>query len=110
MSFFEDLSIDFPFHFITSILDVYQDTATCDKLIFPLAIMWTLRHFSIPILDSSYYTTMGAIDAGSIRRSEVQLQPKWPHIESTDPTTSTVPSTSAPFSLIGGVNLKAIIA
>ena len=33
-----DLSIDFPSHFITSIIDVYQDTATRDKLIFPSAI------------------------------------------------------------------------
>ena len=33
LSLLEDLSIDFPSHFITSILDVYQDTATRDKLI-----------------------------------------------------------------------------
>ena len=38
LSLMEDLSIDFPFHLITSIIDVYQDTATCDKLIFPSAI------------------------------------------------------------------------
>ena len=37
-SLMEVLSIDFPSHFIISILDVYQDTATRDKLIFPLAI------------------------------------------------------------------------
>ena len=38
LSLLEDLSIDFPSHFITSILDVYLDTATRDKLIFPSAI------------------------------------------------------------------------
>jgi len=38
LSLMEDLSIDFPSHFITSILDVYQDTATHNKLIFPLVI------------------------------------------------------------------------
>jgi len=67
LSLLEDLSIDFPSHFITSILDVYQDMVTHDKFIFPSAIMQILRHFSIPIPNSPYYTTMGAIDAGSIR-------------------------------------------
>ena len=38
LSLLEDLSIDFPSHFITSVLDVYQDTAARDKLIFPSAI------------------------------------------------------------------------
>ena len=37
LSLLEDLSIDFP-HFITSIIDVYRDTVTHDKLIFPSAI------------------------------------------------------------------------
>ena len=32
LSLLEDLSIDFPSHFITSILDVYLDTATKDRL------------------------------------------------------------------------------
>ena len=49
ISLMEDLSIDFPSHLITSIIDVYQDTTTRDKLIFPSAIMWILRHFSILI-------------------------------------------------------------
>jgi len=38
LSLMKDLTIDFPSHFITSILDVFLDTATCDKLIFPSAI------------------------------------------------------------------------
>ena len=38
LSLLEDLSIDFPSHFITPILDVYLDTATRDKFIFPSAI------------------------------------------------------------------------
>ena len=61
LSLLEDLSIDFPSHFITSVLDVYQATATHDKLIFLSAITWILHHFSIPIPDSPYFTTMGAI-------------------------------------------------
>ena len=61
LSLLEDLSIDFPSHFITSILDVYQATATHDKLIFLSSITRILRHISIPIPDSPYFTTMGAI-------------------------------------------------
>ena len=63
LSFLEDLSIDFPCHFIISIIDVYRDTKTRDKLIYPLAITRILRH-------SPYYTIMGAINAASVRRSE----------------------------------------
>ena len=70
LSLLEDLSIDFPSHFITSILNVYQDIATRDMLIFPLAITRILQHFSIPIPDSPYFTTMGAINAGFVRQSK----------------------------------------
>ena len=42
LSLMEALTIDFPSHFITSILDVYLDTATHDKFIFPSTIMWNL--------------------------------------------------------------------
>ena len=35
LSFLEGLTIDFPSHFILSLIDVYRDTATRDKLIFP---------------------------------------------------------------------------
>ena len=66
LSLLEDLSIDFPSHFITSILDVYLDTATLDKLIFPLAITRILTHFHFLIPSSSFFTTMGAISANSI--------------------------------------------
>ena len=49
LSLMEDLIIDFSSHFITSIPDVYLDTVTYDKLIFPSAISRILQHFSIPI-------------------------------------------------------------
>ena len=78
LSLLEDLSIDFPSHLITSIIDVYQDTTTCDKLIFPSAIMRILQHFSIPVPLSPLFTTMGAISIGSVRRSEAQLRMKRP--------------------------------
>ena len=73
LSLLEDLSINFPFHFITSILDVYHDMTTRDKLIFPLAITRILRHFSILIPDSPYYATIGAIDVDSVGQSEAHL-------------------------------------
>jgi len=72
-SLLEDLTIDFPFYFITSIIDVYRDTVTHDKLIFPSVITGILDHFSIPIPDSPYYTVMSAISVTSVRRSEAQL-------------------------------------
>ena len=34
LSLIEDLTTDFPSHFILSLMDVYRDTAICDKLIF----------------------------------------------------------------------------
>ena len=114
LSLLEDLSIDLPSHFITSVIDVYQDTMTRDKLIFPSAIMWILRHVFIPILDSPYFTTIGAINTGSVWRSEAQFRPKLPRTETTDhvdPTTpsSLAPSTSAPSSSAVGVTLAAIM-
>ena len=49
LSLIEDHSIDFPSHFILSFIDLYKDTATHDKLIFPSAITWLIRHFLSPI-------------------------------------------------------------
>ena len=110
LSLLEDLSIDFPFHFIISIIDVYWDTTTRIKLIFPSAITRILRHFSIPILDSLLYTVMGAINVMSVGRSEAQLRSKWPQTKMMDPPAPTIPSTSNHSSSTGGVTLKAIMA
>ncbi|XP_030936504.1 uncharacterized protein LOC115961716 [Quercus lobata] len=73
LSLMEDLTIDFPSHFITSVIDVYQDTTTCDKPIFPSAITQTLQHFSIPIPLSPLFIVMGAISAGFVWQSKAQL-------------------------------------
>ena len=91
LSLLEDLSIDFPSHFITSILDVYLDTTTHDKLIFPSAITWILYHFHIPSPLSPLFTTMGAISAGLVRRSKAQLRPKQPRVEMTNPKAPATP-------------------
>ena len=109
LSLLKVLNIDFPTHFITSVLDVYQDTATRDKLIFLSAILRIFFHFSIPIPSSPYFTTMGAIDAGSARWSEARLQLKRPWMETMDPSASAIPSTSAPSSSSGGVSLETIM-
>ena len=45
LSLLEHLTINFPSYFILSIIDVYRDTVTCDKHIFPSAITRILCHF-----------------------------------------------------------------
>ena len=70
LSLLKHLSIDFPSHFILSIIDVYKDLATRDKLIFPSAITRIFCHFSIPFPLSDHFSVMGAIDAATIKWSE----------------------------------------
>ena len=109
LSLLEDLSIDFPSHFILSLINVYRDTATRDKLIFPSAIMWILHHLSIPYPESSHFIIIGAISAASVRRSKAQLLLKRPCIEMATPLALYVPSTSALSSSSGGVMLAAFL-
>ena len=78
LSLLEDISIDFPSHFILSLIDVYRDMATCDKLIFLSVITQILHHFSVSFLVSPHFSMIGAIDAATVRRSEAQLRPRQP--------------------------------
>ena len=64
----EHLTIDFPSHFF--FIDVFRDTATRDKLIFPSAITWILHNFSVPFPSSTNFSVMCAIDAAIVKRSE----------------------------------------
>ena len=73
LSLLERLTINFPSHFILSLIDVNRDTVTRDKLIFPSAITRLLCHFSVSYLESPHFTVMCAIDAATIRLSEAQL-------------------------------------
>ena len=73
LSLLKHLSIDFPSHFILSIIDVYRDSVTRDKLIFPSAITRILRHFSVLFPPSDHFSYMGAIDAATVKRSEAQF-------------------------------------
>ena len=71
LSLLEHLTIDFPSQFIPFIIDVYRDTATCDKLIFPSAIMQILCHFSISFPFSDHFPVLCAIDYATVKWSEV---------------------------------------
>ena len=73
LSLLEHLTIDFPSHFILSIIDVHLDSASHDKLIFPSAIMRISRHFSVPFPFSDHFTVMCAIDYATVKRSEAQF-------------------------------------
>ena len=73
LSLLEHLTIDFPSHFILSIIDVHLDSTSRDKLIFPSAITRILRHFSVPFPFSDHLTVMCAIDYATVKRSEAQL-------------------------------------
>ena len=70
LSLLEHLTIDFPSHFILSIIDVHLDSASRDKLIFPSAITRILRHFSVPFPSSDHFTIMCAIDYATVKHSE----------------------------------------
>ena len=109
LSLLEHLTIDFPSHFILSLIDVYRDTATRDKLIFLSAITRILRHFSIFFPISDHFSIMCAIDAETAKRSEAQLRLKRPRTEMTTPSASSAPSISVPFSSASGVTFDAIM-
>ena len=74
LSLLEHLTIDFLSHFILSIIDVYQDSTSHDKLIFPLTITRILRHFFIPFPAADPFTFMCAIDTATVKRSEAQFR------------------------------------
>ena len=73
LSLLEGLTINFPSHFILSLIDVYKDTTTCDKFIFPSAITRILCHAFVFYPESSHFSIMCAINAAIVRWSEAQL-------------------------------------
>ena len=73
LSLLKDISIDFPSHFILSLIDVYRDTTARDKLIFLSAITWIIRHYFVSYPESDHFSVIGAIDAAIVRRSDAQL-------------------------------------
>ena len=110
LSLLEYISIDLLSHFILSLIDVYRDTMTCDKLIFPSVITQILRHFSVSFLESSHFTVISVIDVATVRWRKAQLRLRRPKTETATPLASISPSTSTPSSPASGVTLKAIMA
>ena len=106
--FLEHLTIDFPSHFILSIIDVYRDMTTHEKLIFPSAIMRILRHFSVPFPSSDHFPVTCTIDYTTIKQSEAQFWSRWSGTAA--PSTPSAPSTSAPSSSTSRVTLEDIMA
>jgi len=107
LPFLEHLTIDFPFHFILSIIDIYGDTTIRDKLIFPLAITRILRHFSVPFLVFDHFHVIYVINTTTVKRSKVQLHSR--RFGSVAPPIPSTPSTFTPSSSAGGVTLDAIM-
>ena len=56
LSLLEHFTIDFPSHFILSIIDVHLDSVSRDKLIFPSAITKILHHFSVSFPFSDHFS------------------------------------------------------
>ena len=69
LSLLEGLIIDFSSHFILSLIDIYKDTTTCIKLIFPSAITQILRHAFVSYPESPHFSVMCAIDTTTITQS-----------------------------------------
>ena len=108
LSLIEELTIDFPFRFILSLI-AYKDTATRDKLIFPSAITRIIFHFSVFYPESPYFTVMCAINVVIVRQSEAQLRPKQPWTKTMTPPAPSTPSTTTPSSWNSGVTLATIM-
>ena len=111
LSLLEHLTIDFPFHFILSIIDVHLDSVSRDKLIFPFAITRILRHFSVPFPSSNHFTIMCAIDYATVKCSEAQFRSR--QTDSAAPSSCFAPSRFTPFASapsIGDVSLGDVMA
>ena len=96
LSLLEHLTIDFPSHFILSIINVHLDSASRDKLIFPSAITRILRHFSVHFPSFDHFTVMCAIDYATVKHSEAQFRSR--QSDSAAPSFRSAPSASAPSS------------
>ena len=112
LSLLEHLTIDFPSHFILSIIDVHLNSASRDKLIFPFAIMRILRHFSVPFPSSNHFSIMCVIDYTTVKHSEAQFRSR--QTDSAAPSSYSAPSQSTPSasapSSFGDVSLGDVMA
>ena len=107
LSLLEHLTIDFPSHFILSIINVHLDSASRDKLIFPSAIMRILRHFSVPFPSFNHFTIICAIDYAIVKRCEAQFRSR--QLDSVAPPSHLAPFRSASTSSSDDVTLGDIM-
>jgi len=84
-------------------MDVYRDTATHDKLIFPSAITRFLHHFEVCFPSYDPFPVMGTIDTGTVKCSEAQFHSR--RSGSIATLTHSTPSSST-----SGVTLEDIMA
>ena len=113
LSLLEHLTIDFPSHFILSIINVHLDAMSHDKLIFPSAIMRILRHFSVPFPSFDHFPVMCAIDYATVKCSNAQFQARQSNLaapSSRSTLSHSTSSRSAPSSSLGDVTLGDIMA
>ena len=94
LSLLEHITIDFPSHFLLSIIDVHLDSVSRDKFIFPSSIMRILHHFSVPFPSSDHFTVMCTIDYATVKRSETQFRSQ--QTDSAAPSSHSAPSQSTP--------------
>ena len=94
LSLLKHLTTDFPSHFILSILDVYRDMATRDKLIFSSAITRILCHFFVPFPSFDHFSVMCFIGYATVKCSEAQFRSR--QSDSAAPPSHSAPSHSAP--------------
>ena len=112
LSLLKHLTINFPSHFILSIIDVHLDLASRDKLIFPSTITRILCHFFVPFPSFDHFTVMCAIDYTTVKRSEAQFQSQ--QSDSIAPPSCSAPSCSTPSTSVpsssGDVSLGDVMA
>ena len=109
LSLLEDRFIDFPTHFITSFIDVYQDTTTCNKLIFSFGYHANSLSFFYPY---SWFSLLHCYRCHQRSFCSTEWGPASTEVttdKTTDPAALAVPSTSAPSSSSGVMTLEAIM-
>ena len=74
LSLLKHLTINFPFHFILSIINVHLDSTSRNKLIFPSTITRILCHFFVPFPSFDHFTIICVIDYATVKRSEAQFR------------------------------------
>ena len=98
LSLLEHLTINFPSHFILSIIDVHLDSASHDKLIFSFTITRILRYFFVPFPSFDHFSIMCAIDYTTVKHSEAQFRSR--QTNSAAPSFRSAPSWSTPSSFL----------